>query len=315
MKKPAYFQSLLGPFIISFAPFVFKAIENLGPGSIAAWRFFLGAIFLAGILVWKREVIHRPNKWTLLATLGLTLDIYFWHKSILLVGAGLATILANSQVIYMSLISLWNREYRSGVLVLSAAFMGFLGIGLLFLEKIVASPKSQNVFENIEGLVYGVLAGILYTVFLLCFGRSEVGRKNEGSGSQRLFWVSLMGGVGLLIFEGSLALQKSHSITAALAEITPSTVPDIFWVLILAGLIHVWGWLEIGKALQLFKKASMGLLLLLQPLLVVIWGWLFFGEHLQGPQALGALMIFVALALIRWAERKSRIEKVIVTVQ
>jgi drug/metabolite transporter (DMT)-like permease len=304
LNLQALLQPLLGPFIISWAPFIFKFVEGMSPGSVAGWRFLFGAALLAVLVKLKGQRFTRPNRFTYWAAAGLALDIFFWHKSIVLIGAGLATILANSQVIYMSLVSLRNGEYRSPAKVLIAAALGFAGIVLLFFDKIASSPASGSDlswldrFTRVEGIIFGVMAGILYTVFLLSFAKAEKFSK-DGKVTQlvTLFWVSLLGGVGILGWESYQVINEDR----AWSTVVPVTSMNLVSLLVLGLVIHVWGWLEIGKALRHFKKATIGLILLLQPLLVVIWSWIFFAEKLQGIQGVGALMIVSALAMIRLA--------------
>jgi len=75
-----------------------------------------GGLLLAGLLVWRgeRPALGRAMPWVLAAAAAFALDLVFWHRSILAVGTGLATLLANFQVFLVAIASVALFGERGG---------------------------------------------------------------------------------------------------------------------------------------------------------------------------------------------------------
>src|SRR5205807_8705281 len=94
-------------------------------------------------------------------------DLLLWHYSIEKVGAGLATVLGNTQVVIVGLLA-WalfrERLSRNALLAIPVAMLGILLIsGVLEKGAYGSDPKL--------GALYGVLTGIAYSGFLLALRR------------------------------------------------------------------------------------------------------------------------------------------------
>jgi drug/metabolite transporter (DMT)-like permease len=295
---------VLGPFIISWAPIFFVLVKGLSPESVAGWRFLIAGLALALFQRLRGRKLPALDRWMVLGALAFSADIALWHHSILSIGGGLATVLTNTQVLYMSLLSLRDREFAKPSSVLFSATLGLTGVFLLFYDRIFTSGINElPVFERVQGLLFGLIAGMFYTLFLICFAKSQKfdsrTRKSRISALQILTWVSILGGGGLLAMEGLLVAMGKRSSVGWV----PTTSPQIFWILVLALIIHIGGWVELGNALNHYKKATMGLILLLQPVMSTVWAWMIFQEKLNSLQLAGAALIFGALTMIRLAEK------------
>ncbi|MEP6634637.1 MAG: EamA family transporter, partial [Luteimonas sp.] len=77
------------------------------PPTISAfWRMLFAAVLLLTFVFARRgwQTLPRRAWWWLLVPAGaFATDLWLWHRSILLVGPGLATVLANAQVFFMAL--------------------------------------------------------------------------------------------------------------------------------------------------------------------------------------------------------------------
>lgn len=138
--KSIYFL-LLGALIISFSPILVKLIQ-LGPSWIAFWRAFIATVFL----LFTR--FHFPSKnlkkfylLSFFAGLTIALDLFVWHRSILLMGAGLATVLGNTQVVYMVLFSVFIYKEKLDTSKYLAILLAIIGI---FFIVNVSLPSSIN---------------------------------------------------------------------------------------------------------------------------------------------------------------------------
>ena len=96
---------LIGAFLISFSG-VWVKIAHTGPTVSAFYRVLIGGLVLLLIVKIKKEPLWNSLSNFLLSILCgfiFALDLFVWHKSILYIGPGLATILANFQVFFLAL--------------------------------------------------------------------------------------------------------------------------------------------------------------------------------------------------------------------
>ena len=204
-------------------------------------------------------------------------DLILWHNAIEQVGAGLATVLGNTQVVLVGLLAwalLHERPQRS-----SLAAIPIVGIGVVLISGALehgaygANPRL--------GAIYGVLTGIAYSGFLLTL--------REGSRDLRrvagpLFDATLSAGVGCAAIGavvGDLDLTPSWSATG--------------WLILLALSSQVLGWLLISLSLPRLPAVITSILLTLQPVCSVIFAALIVDENPSGLQLAGAACILVGL--------------------
>jgi drug/metabolite transporter (DMT)-like permease len=102
-------------------------------------------------------------------------DLVLWHYAIEYVGAGLATVLGNTQVVLVGLLA-WaifrERPARSSLLAVPVAMVGIVLIsGVLESGAYGSNPRL--------GAIYGLLTGIAYSGFLLAlrWGAGERGSR------------------------------------------------------------------------------------------------------------------------------------------
>ena len=94
-------------------------------------------------------------------------DLILWHHSIGDVGAGLATVLANIQVVLVPLVAWAVLSERPGGQVLAALPVALLGVLL------ISGALEHGAYgrDPTRGAVYGLGAGIAYVGFLLLLRR------------------------------------------------------------------------------------------------------------------------------------------------
>jgi drug/metabolite transporter (DMT)-like permease len=275
-----------GAAVVSLAPILVKAasLQGLGPTAIAFWRCLLGAALIAVVAALFRSRIRVTWEVTgLLALAGLAfaLDLFTWHRSIVLAGAGLSTVLANTQVFGTALLSalFFNERLRPRLLVLAVAAM--IGVTLL------AGVGSDVAFtpDYLRGVVYGLVSGALYSVFLVSL-RAAGRRSPQISALGPLLWFSSYAALFLLI---ALAAEGEPSM--------PRGWMAWGFVVALAVVAQFLGWWTISRSLPRMRGAVGGLILLLQPALATIWSALIFGERLEPLQILGVLITLGAVYL------------------
>lgn len=281
-----------GAVAISLAPILVKLLakEGLGLTAIALWRVWLATGVLFALARLRGAPLRLPRHlWWLpvLAGGAFAVDLFVWHRSIAIVGAGMATILANTQVFWTSALGrLLYKEHLSLQFAL-AALLAFAGVTLL------AGFGSEVTFDAVylSGIGLGLTTGVAYACYVVTL-RHAAGASGQGHGAPDPFgqalvtlaWVTLACGMGLLL----LSLAEG----AALAPRTSRT-----WLL-LAALsmgVQVLGWLAISWSLPQIPASRAALLLLIQPTLATFWGWAIFGEELAPSQLLGAGLTLAAI--------------------
>jgi drug/metabolite transporter (DMT)-like permease len=288
MMQSTRHQSLImiavGAVCISFAPILVKAVgnETLGPTGIGMYRCLIGAglLFLAAFRRRDRLLLPaRVMKFLFLAGFIFFLDLFVWHRSIILAGAGMATILGNTQVFATAVLSLllFGEKLTGRFLVAAVSAMG----GVVLLVGIGSDVAFND--RYLQGIVLGLLTGLFYAAFLITV--RQVGRSREiGTNLVRIAWISLFAGCFLgfaALLEGDLGPppdMKTWSLLFLLALVAQSA-----------------GWVMIARSIPKVPGAVGGLLLLLQPVLASVWGALLFREHLEPAQIVGAIITLAAI--------------------
>jgi len=268
----------LGTVCISAAPLLTKfaviTSPGLGPGWVGVFRCLMAAGFL--LLVTRQ---WRKTKWTLrqVSLLSLpgfffALDLICWHYSVKLAGAGVGTLLANSQVFYLALWGKWVEKEKWPKSLMAGFFLSLGGIVLLTL-----SPQETTTETWGLGAILGLTTGIFYTGYILSLRRFARSMKAIGSES-RMLMVSF--------FSGIFALGM-------VLPFEPFRMPSpIHWVALgaLALIAQVVGWLALAHHLPRVQASRSGIILLLQPCLALIFGAILYGEWLSPGQAIGAFL-------------------------
>lgn len=276
----------LGASVISVAALFVKWI-SLGPSTIAAYRCGFAALALGAWLLADRsrgtgprgQVRTSPRALGFAVAAGVCFaaDLYVWHESILLAGTGLATLLANTQVFWVALLSALLLGERLGPRLLVCAALALLGVVLLALPGLAANPL------HLRGIGLGLATGVFYAGYYLCLRASQ-------SGPGRM---SIAGA----LFVGCVT---ASALLFGAARLSGEAIPwpgshDLGLLLVLGVVVHVGGWVAISRGMTAVPAASGSLLLLLQPVLATIWGVLSFAESFGALEICGTLLSLGAI--------------------
>jgi drug/metabolite transporter (DMT)-like permease len=280
---------LVGAFLIAFSGILYRK-AHVSPATGAFFRCFwaLPPLWLLAVRE-DRKLGPAPKALRRAAWLGgafFAADLILWHYSIEKVGAGLATVLGNTQVVLVGLLA-WalfrERPARSSVLAIPVAMLGILLISGV-------SEKGAYGSDPKLGALYGVLTGIAYSGFLLALRR--------GSGER--------GRVAGPLYDATLA-SAVFVVPAGLIlgdlDFTPS-LEATGWLLALALSSQVVGWLLITVSLGRLPTALTSVLLTLQPLLAVIFAALLVNERPSRLQLVGAAAILAGLVVASVGRRQ-----------
>src|SRR3989304_4092459 len=163
--------AVLGIVGISFSA-VFVRLAEVSPATAAFFRaaYALPPLFLLWAMT--RGGNHRPASMRWMAAgsgLFLALDLTVWHRSIELIGAGLATVLANTQIVFVGLIAWAVPRARPPALAFGMIPIVFGGVVLMS----GLGRGADYGDDPLAGAGLGVLTGMAYTGFLLVFRASN----------------------------------------------------------------------------------------------------------------------------------------------
>lgn len=254
-------------------PFVWLAARRSRPAA------GLGA---ASIVPWLGGIVpgYRTLALLAIAALFFALDLFMWHRSILYVGPGLATLLANFQVFLLAAI---------GVVVLRekvrARFWFAIVLAVVGLWLLVGANWSMFDERYRSGVWFGLGTAGAYAGYLLAMRRAQSGAKALLPESA-LAWNCMLCAIFLalqVIAEGrSFAIPNGETWAALLAY---------------AAIAQVFGWLLIVRAMPHLPASVVGLLLLLQPSLAFVWDVLLFARPMTTMDVVGVALSLVGIFL------------------
>ena len=276
---------VFGAVCISFAPIFVKWIgeARMGPTPMAFWRTFFGAVTLILIALLRGDSLRLPArlyKFAAMAGFVFFLDLFVWHRSVLFAGAGMSTILGNTQVFASALLSWLLFKERLSLRFFIAAVSGIVGVVLLvgvFAEDIAFTPR------YLHGITFGLTTGLCYASYIISL-KAAGHREKIPHVVPFMAWVSMTSA----FFLGA----------ASLIEGGPVLPPDTSsWLLLisLGVLAQAIGWWAITTGLGPTVASKAGLILLLQPILAMVWGVIFFAEQFTLTQVIGAGVTLTAI--------------------
>jgi len=274
--------AIVGIVTISFSA-IFVRLAGVEPETAAFFR----AAYAVPILVvfwWLRrhrdQRSRRDRALAFVAGLFLAFDLAFWHRAIEHIGAGLATVLGNTQVVFVAFLA-WilyrERPTRLALVMVPAVFAGVVLItGLGRGDTYGADP--------LHDVVFGVLTGVSYSVFLLILRRSNPGLAPAAGPLLDATVATALGALLIGLADHGLELQP--------------TWPAHGWLLALALGSQAIGWTLIATALPRLPALETSVLLLLQPTCTVVWAFLLFDERLSALQWTGGALVLLGVGLL-----------------
>jgi drug/metabolite transporter (DMT)-like permease len=274
--------AVLGAMAIAFSGILVR-LANVEPATAAIFRCAY-ALPALGLIAYLERRAHgsRPAAQVQLAMLAgifLALDLVIWHHTIALVGAGLATVLGNTQVVIVAVLAWWilgERPPRRTLLALPVVLFGVVLIsGVIGTGAYGTNPGL--------GVILGLLVGLAYAAFLLVLRRGNADLRRPAG---PLFEATLVGAFASLVI--GLPLGEVNLVP---------TWPAHGWLLLLALTSQVVGWLIISVSLPRLPAALTSVILTLQPVASVLLAMLLLGETPSAIQLFGAGTILVGLVL------------------
>lgn len=282
-SQPPVAAALAGALVISFSAILYR-LSDSGPVTAAFFRMAYAVPVLTG--VWALQRRHDQRRWRQhglagLAGVFLAVDVVVWSAAIDQIGAGLGTLIVNSQVVlvpYVTWALFGERPGRRAVLAMPVVMAG--------LAAITGLGKADTFGDRpVFGVLLGATAALFYTAFLVTFRRA--GRSGPASGPL------LDATIGATITVAAYGFSTGTIDTAI-------TWPGHGWLVALALGSQVFGWLLIGYALPRLPATVTSFAVLLQPTATLVWGRLIFGEQPGTIQLAGVVGVLAGITAVTW---------------
>ena len=269
--------AVAGALTIAFSAILVRE-ANVSPATAAVFRCAY-AVPLLGVLAWLERRRFGPRtrrelKLSLWAGAFFAADLICWHYAIHDVGAGLATVLGNLQVVLVGLVAWLTLGEKPESRVIAAVPIALFGIVL------ISGVLGHGAYgqDPLRGVIFGVATGLTYAGFILVLRQSArdlrrpVAPLFEATAAAAVFALI----AGLIIGDVDLA---------------PSW-PAHGWLALLAVSSQVVGWLLISVSLPRLPAALTSVLLTVQPVGSVILGVILLSESPSLLQLVGVACIF-----------------------
>jgi drug/metabolite transporter (DMT)-like permease len=271
---------LAGAVAIAFSGILYR-LSEVSPTTGAFFRCFwaLPALWLLARAEDRRYGARTRRSRLLAWGAGafFAADLILWHNAIEQVGAGLATVLGNTQVVLVPLLAWLLLRERPGAATLAA--IPVVGSGVLLISGVIEDGAYGA--NPALGAVFGILTGIAYAGFLLTL---REGNRDDRRPAGPLFDATLASMVGCAAYglvTDDLDLLPSWEATG--------------WLILLALSSQVFGWLLISISLPRLPAALSSVMLTLQPACSVVFAAILVDESPSELQLVGVLAILAGL--------------------
>jgi drug/metabolite transporter (DMT)-like permease len=279
--------TLGGTVLISFSG-IFVRLADVEPARSAFLRGAYALPVFVLLVLWarrRRPAGGRPPlraAFVPMAALAgglLGADLIAWHESIAILGAGLATVLPNLQVVLVGL---------AGVLLLGERPRWFFWVAVpaVLAGVWLLAAAGRPVIEGGSvplGVAFGVLTAVFYAGYILVLRVART--RHPGAG---VLEVMASATFGATVVTGVFAATRGVAAPAF-------SWPADGWLLALALGSQVIGWGLLASSIHRLPAALTAVTLLLQPALALVWGGLLLAEPIGAVQLLGAGVVLAGV--------------------
>jgi len=291
-----HIRLVAGVIAISFSPLAVKMVSFTTTAS-AFYRSFYAALFflLLSLFKYKEEYGARHFRWLLpsvIAGIFLGIDLEVWHKTILYLGAGPATFLGNSQIIFITLFAAFI--FREKIPV-----MYYLTVALVMAGLYLLTPSATATVGRTTGYMLGLVVGFTYAGMLI--GLRYAKSRSKGKYPELLSLSTVFSAAALVI--------ALYAVTVEHATLLVWDGKSHVIMMVTAFMCQTMGWYLINNSITEIPAHEGSLLLMLQPLLATVWGCIFFLEPLGAVQVFGIVLTLTGIIAyqLRYASKTSSI--------
>ena len=266
----------LGAACISASAILVK-LAGTGAATTAFYRCLL-ALPLLGALAVAEQRRHGPRLLAvrggaIVAGLLLAVDLVLWNHAIAEVGAGIATVLGNLQVLFVALAAWVLFSEPPGRRFLIALPVVLAGVVLV--SGLIDDTTGGT--HPLAGIAYGLGTSVAYAAFLLILRRTSAETPHVAGPLAEVTAGAAVGSVLLGLAFGGLQLHIPW--------------PSFGWLLLLSVTSQTIGWLLITSSLPRLPAAISSLTLLLQPAAAMCLAAIVLSERPTLIQIAGAVVV------------------------
>ncbi len=278
--------------------FIQKAIESIPALMMGSIRFLIAGLILMGWCLIKKEKIWNPVQMKAAALSGLLMlfignGAVIWAEQSL--PSSLVAVLVSSSPLWFVVLDKpkWKENFRSKS-VLTGLLIGFIGVFLLFSERVSEALGSSTQGAQVIGLIILVIGSMAWA------GGSLYSKyKSSGSGTVGTAWQMLAAGLAFL--PGSFFNNEWNGFD--LSAVSTSAWLSLAYLITFGSLIgysaYVW-LLQVRPATQVSTYAYVN------PVVAVLLGVLFAGEQMSWTQVIGLSVILTSVLLINLANYRKK---------
>ena len=274
--------ALSGALCIAFSGILYL-YADVSPSTGTFFRALFGLPLLLLVAVAERRrygpLPGRALKLAAIAGIFFAGDLMFWHHAIEWVGAGLATVLGNLQVLIVGVVA-WlvfgERPSRATLVAVPVVLFGVVLIsGVIGSGAYGANPAL--------GVVLGVATALCYSAYLLLI---RIG----GRDARRPAGPVAIATIGTAVVSGTAGLMIGD------LDLTPP-LASLAWLAVLGVTSQSVGYLCISLALPRLPAIVTSIILLVQPVLTVGLSVVLLGERPSVAQLTGVALVIGGIAL------------------
>ena len=272
---------MLGATCIAFSG-VFYLFAAVSPSTGTFYRavFGLPLLVLVALAEWRRygPLSRQTIRLAAIAGVFFTGDLMFWHHAIEAVGAGLATVLGNLQVIivgFFAWLLLGERPSRATLLALPVVLAGVVLIsGVIGEDAYGLAPQL--------GVILGIATAICYSAYLLII-------RWGGRDPRRP--------AGPVAVATAVVAVCAFVVGEAVGDLDLTPPPaSLFWLAVLGITAQSAGYLLISISLPRLPAIITSIILLTQPVMSMGLAIVLLGETPSAVQLLGVAMVIGGIA-------------------
>jgi drug/metabolite transporter (DMT)-like permease len=281
----------LGAASISASAVLIK-LANTGAASAAFYRCLLALPVLATLAVLEqRRRGPRPRRarlGALAAGAFLAIDLVLWNHAIADLGAGIATVVGNLQVVFVTAAAWLAFRERPG-----RGFFLALPVVLAGVVLVSGLADGTHATHSMAGIWYGLGTSIAYAAFLLTLRQTSSATPHVAGPVAEATLGCTVGAAVLGLLFGGWQLDIGWQ--------------SFGWLLLLALTSQTAGWLLITSSLPRLPAALSSLLLLLQPAASILLAAVVLSERPTALQLSGAVLVCTGVLAASRAATRPRV--------
>lgn len=261
---------------------IFYKFSGASPATATVFRC-LYSLPVLWLLARREDRLLGPRRahdrrLALAAGVLFALDLMTWSTSVDLVGAGLATVIANMQVVIVPLVGWAVLRERPSARVFAGIVLVVIGAAL------VSGVLEEEAYgaDPVGGVVFGLLAACFYSGYLLLI--------RHGNPDHRI--------AGPLLDASASSAATALVIGAILGSLVLApSLPGHFWLALVALTSQVAGYGLVNVALPRLPAALTSILLMAQPIATLVFAAILLAERPSPSQLAGVVFILGGIVL------------------